>query len=79
VVAPDAACRCFGGGGQRDCARRAQPNQGGCDCQMQEPLDLYVLRPLIAADLHADKIRLGLDEVACLHCWSSIFGSDHHL
>jgi len=46
---------------------------------MQEPLDLYVLRPLIAADLHADKIRLGLDEVACLHCWSSIFGSDHHL
>ncbi len=45
---------------------------------MQEPLDLYVLRPLIAADLHADKIRLGLDEVACLHCWSLIFGSDHH-
>jgi hypothetical protein len=54
--------------------RGFQPNQGGCDCVMEQPLDLDRLRPLIAADEHADKIKLGKDRVDCLHCWAGILG-----
>jgi hypothetical protein len=32
-----------------------QPNQGGWHCLMRDPRDLSILRPLVAADPHADE------------------------
>jgi len=49
-----------------------QPNQGGWDCWMRDPIDLAILRPLVAADPYADKIKLGPDGLNCLHCWAGV-------
>jgi hypothetical protein len=49
-----------------------KPNQGGWDCWMREPIDLAILRPLMAVDPCADQIKLGPDGLDCLHCWASI-------
>ena len=47
-----------------------KPNQGGWDCWMREPIDLAILRPLIAVGPRADQIKLGPDGLDCLHCWA---------
>jgi hypothetical protein len=49
-----------------------RPNQGGWDCLMRDPLDLVILRPLVAADPHADKMTFASTGLDCLHCWSGI-------
>jgi hypothetical protein len=49
-----------------------QPNQGGWDCEMRDRLDFAALRPLVAADEHADKIAFEDDRVFCAHCWATI-------
>jgi hypothetical protein len=55
-----------------------QPNQGGWDCYMKEPLDLPVLARLIERDPYRDKIELTQDAVICQHCWSGIHGPARH-
>jgi hypothetical protein len=64
-------------GGNETARDGFQPNQGGWDCEMQQRLDLSVLRPMIAADDHADKIAIEHDRLFCAHCWATITGRDH--
>jgi hypothetical protein len=52
------------------------PNQGGVSCTMTKPLNLELLRPLIAQDAHAAAISTGEDTIFCSHCWTDILGSD---
>ncbi|MFL6163726.1 MAG: hypothetical protein ACJ74U_16090 [Jatrophihabitantaceae bacterium] len=47
-------------------------DQGGWECEVRGPINLQVVRPLIKADEHREKIH-GTDAgVDCLHCWSTI-------
>lgn len=58
-----------------ECTTRGfEPDQGGWDCRMRDPLDWEVLTPLIPDDPHAEKIRVLSDSLGCLHCWASISG-----
>jgi hypothetical protein len=50
------------------------PNQGGWDCEMRQPLDLELLRPLVILDPHRSQIVVREDDLTCLHCWVSIRG-----
>lgn len=39
---------------------------------MRDPVDFSVVELLIAADVHAAKIKTDPEGTRCLHCWSSI-------
>jgi hypothetical protein len=47
-------------------------NQGGWECDVRGSINLHVVRPLIKADEHREKIRGTEAGIDCLHCWSTI-------
>lgn len=51
-----------------------EPNQGGWNCEMREPLDIQLVESVIARDPHRAKMYVSRDEVGCHHCWASVRG-----
>jgi hypothetical protein len=50
------------------------PTQGGYECEMAEPLDFNVLRPLVSAGDKSTHLSPESDLLWCSHCWASVFG-----
>lgn len=50
-------------------------NQGGVDCSMRLPLDFEIVEAFVANDPHDIRVNRETEEVACMHCWTSIRGA----
>ncbi|MEZ5268712.1 MAG: hypothetical protein R2789_09195 [Microthrixaceae bacterium] len=50
------------------------PNQGGWDCEMEQPIDLDIVRAALVGDDHDVRIDAEGGRIDCLHCWSGVHG-----